>query len=168
LTPSRSKNLSSDERDRLEQIAREMFSLNLLFWAMRRRNRVEDPYELTEPEFVVLDTLAERGICTVGELQQILDVRPAQMSRIIRTLESKAEKPLINCAINAQDKRRINVTVTDLGRKAHEEYRRRRLQANIDLLTGLSEAEQMEVIRLLHRFRQLMSEQIRVGPPAKA
>jgi MarR family transcriptional regulator, 2-MHQ and catechol-resistance regulon repressor len=160
LSPNRARNLSSDERERLEQIAREMFSMHFLFWALRHRNRVDDPYDLTEPEFVVLDTLAERGVCTVGELQQVLDVRPAQMSRIIRALESKLDKSLICCAINTQDKRRINVTITDLGRKAHEEYRRRRLQINMELLTGLSEEEQTEIIRLLNRFRHIMSERL--------
>ncbi len=160
MSPGRLKNLTSDERERLETIAREIFNLHFLFWALRHRNRVDDPYDLTEPEFVTLDTLAGRGICTVGELQQVLDVRPAQMSRIVRSLEQKAEKPLINCAINPQDKRRINVSITELGRKAHEEYRKRRLMSNMELLTGLSADEQTEVARLLDRFHKIMSEQL--------
>jgi len=141
-----------------------MFNMHFLFWAMRHRNRVDDPYDLTEPEFVTLDTLAQRELCTVGELQHVLDVRPAQMSRIIRSLEQKAEKPMIVCAINAQDKRRINVSITDLGRKAHEEYRKRRLLANMELLTGTSEAEQTEIIKLLDRFHQIMSDQLHAKP----
>jgi DNA-binding MarR family transcriptional regulator len=161
LSPNRLKNLTADDRERLEALAEEMFNLHFLFWALRHRNKVDDPFDLTEPEFVTLDTLAQRKTCTVGEIQQILDVRPAQMSRIIRALENKAEKPLITCAINPQDKRRINVTISELGKKAHEEYRKRRLQSHIALLTGLAESEQTEIMKIVHRFRQIMSDQLR-------
>ncbi len=161
MSSTRSKNLNVADRDKLEALAEEMFSLHFLFWALRHRNRVDDPYDLTEPEFVTLDTLVRKNTCTVGEIQQILDVRPAQMSRIIRALESKGDKPLIACAINPQDKRRVNVIATDFGRKAHDEYRKRRIHTNMGLLSGLSESEQTEVIKLVHRFRHIMSEQIR-------
>lgn len=164
MSPSRLKNLSADDRERLEALAEEMFSLNFLFWTLRHRNKVDDPFDLTDPEFVTLDTLAHKKSCTVGELQQILDVRPAQMSRIIRALENKAEKPLIACAINPQDKRRINVSISDLGKKAHEEYRKRRLQTSMELLVGMSESEQAETTKIVHRFRQIMSDQLRAKP----
>jgi len=144
----------------MEALALEFFNLHFMFWALRHRNRADDPYDLTEPEFVALDTLAERGLCTVGELQQVLDVRPAQMSRIIRALESKGEKPFISCTINTQDKRRINVNLTEQGKKSRDEYRKRRLVSNMKLVMGLSETEQMEVRKIINRFRQIMSDQL--------
>jgi MarR family transcriptional regulator, 2-MHQ and catechol-resistance regulon repressor len=161
LSPNRPKNLNTDEREQLEALAEEMFNLHFLFWALRHRNRVDDPFDLTEPEFVTLDTLVRKGTCTVGEIQQVLDVRPAQMSRIIRALEKKSEKKLLHCAINPQDKRRINVTISDVGKKAHEEYRRRRIHSSMELLSGLSESEQTEVMKLIHRFHHIMSEKLR-------
>jgi DNA-binding MarR family transcriptional regulator len=160
LPTNKSKNISSEERERQERLAQGFFQLNLMFWAHRHHNKVDDPYDLTEPEFVSLNTLADRGICTVGELQQELDVRPAQMSRIIRALENKADKPMIECTINPADKRRINVTITELGQKAAEEYRRRRLTANMEIIKGLSHDDQIEVMRLVDRFREIMSEQL--------
>jgi DNA-binding MarR family transcriptional regulator len=144
----------------LESIAGDLFSLNFMFWTVRHRNRVEDPYDLTDPEFVALDTLHSKGLCTVGELQQVLDVRPAQMSRIIRALEHKAEKPMIKCSINPQDKRKIDVVITDLGRKVHDEYKHRRIMINVDLLKNLSKSEQEEVGRLVNRYRQIMEEML--------
>jgi DNA-binding MarR family transcriptional regulator len=161
LSSTRPKNLNTDGREQLEALAQEMFNLHYLFWAIRHRNRVDDPYDLTEPEFVTLDTLVKKNTCTVGEIQQVLDVRPAQMSRIIRALENKSEKKLLHCAINPQDKRRINVTITDLGKKAHEEYRKRRIHSNMELLSGLCDSEQAEVMKLVHRFRHIMSEKLR-------
>jgi len=160
LAPNRPKGSNLEDRDRLEVIAQEIFNLHFLFWALRHRNRSDDPYDLTEAEFVALNTLVEKGVCTVGELQQVLDVRPAQMSRIIRALENKADKPMISCAINPSDKRRVNVTITDTGQKAQQEYKRRRLTSNIDLLKGLSEGEQTEMMKLLNRFREIMSAQL--------
>ena len=160
MSPNRVKTSGPGETSRLESIAQEIFRLHFLFWSFRRRSRTDDPYELTEPEFVALDTLARREVCTVGELQQTLDVRPAQMSRMIRALESKGEKPFITCVINTQDKRRINVTLTELGLKARDEYRARRLVANMELLKDLSDSESAELQRLLHRFRQILSEHL--------
>jgi DNA-binding MarR family transcriptional regulator len=160
LTATQVKGTGLHERNPLEAIANDLFSLNVLFWTVRHRNRVEDPYDLTEPEFVALETLYSKGLCTVGELQQVLDVRPAQMSRIVRALENKAEKSLIKCSINPQDKRKIDVVITDLGRKAHDEYKQRRIIINMDLLKGLNKSEQEEVGRLVNRYRQIMEEML--------
>jgi DNA-binding MarR family transcriptional regulator len=159
LSSNRLKELSADQGSRLEAIAEDIFKLHFMFWALRHRNRVEDPYDLTEPEFFTLETLYEKGLCTVGELQQVLDVRPAQMSRIVRSLEGKA-KPLIGCSINPQDKRKINVMISEIGKKARDEYKRRRVEANMELLGGMSEAEQEEVWKLLKRYREIMSDML--------
>jgi len=160
LTTAQVRNIDSHDPEKLEAIADNIFSLNFMFWTVRHRNRVEDPYDLTEPEFVTLDTLYSKGLCTVGELQQVLDVRPAQMSRIVRSLEHKAEKPLIKCSINPQDKRKIDVVITDLGKKVHDEYKQRRIRINMDLLKNLSKSEQEEVGRLINRYRQIMEEML--------
>jgi len=159
LSPARLKN-SIEESKPLQAIAQEMLRLNFMFWTLRHRHRIVDPFDLTDPEFVTLDTLAERGICTVGEIQQVLDVRPAQMSRIIRSLENKLNKSLIVCSINSKDKRKINVSITEQGLKARDEYKNQWISSNVRLLKGLSEAEQVEVERLLNRFHQIMIEQL--------
>lgn len=52
---------------------------------------------------------------TVGELQRALEVQPAQMSRIIRSLENR-ETPLIKCTLHPSDKRKIDVSFTHDGR----------------------------------------------------
>jgi DNA-binding MarR family transcriptional regulator len=160
LTPTRLKNSVTEESRQLEAIAQEMFRLNFMFWTLRHRNRITDPFDLTDPEFVTLDTLAERGMCTVGEIQQVLDVRPAQMSRIIRSLENKLAKALIACSINPTDKRKINVSITEQGRKARDDYKSRWISSNVKLLKGLSDSEQVELERLINRFHQIMTEQL--------
>lgn len=160
MSPMRLKNSIEHEPQHLQAIAEEMFRLNFMFWTLRHRHRIDDPYDLTDPEFVALDILADRGTCTIGEIQKVLDVRPAQMSRIIRSLESKTGKVLIACSINPNDKRKINVAITEQGRKARDEYKSRWMMTNFKLLKGLSESEQIELERLLNRFHQMMTEQL--------
>jgi DNA-binding MarR family transcriptional regulator len=149
----------------LDHIASQMFKLQFSFWALRHKNRVDDPHDLTEPEFVALDTLIKEGTCTVGQLQKVLDVQPAQMSRIIRSLESKGAAPLVQCQLNPKDKRRIDVTITRLGQRAHQEYRSRRLQANKDLMKDLRDDEKAEVAKLLRRFDEIMSARLSGSHP---
>jgi len=141
----------------LERIGEHMFRLTFMFWAWRRKNRVDDPHDLTESEFVALDTLVREGTCTVGQLQKVLQVQPAQMSRIIRSLEAKGSHPFVECQLNPKDKRKINVSITTTGRRAHQEYRARRIRANAELLADLSEDEQADIVKLLGRYEQIMS-----------
>jgi MarR family transcriptional regulator, organic hydroperoxide resistance regulator len=159
MSPNTLKDMFTDRETRLRAIAEENFSLRLMFWAVRHRNRVEDPHELTDPEYFTLHMLSQKGVCTVGDLQKSLDVRPAQMSRIIRSLESKG-KGLITCAINPKDKRKINVVISDAGRKAHDVYKNRHIEMNVELIRRLSDSEQEEMWRLMNRYRSMMAEMI--------
>ena len=150
------------EQSALERLSAQMIDLQLMFWAVRHKNRVDDPHDLTELEFMTLDALVRKGSCTVGELQKALDVQPAQMSRLIRALESESKGPktLVSCQLNSKDKRRIDVTITPQGQQAHNAYRSLRMQANKGLVKGLSEGEQNELAKLMDRFGEIMSAQL--------
>src|SRR5213593_4884794 len=83
---------------RQEDVARELFEvLTQLGVAARRVRRREGG--LKEVEFHTLAILQERGTMIVGDIQRLLGVLPAQMSRIIRALENRPQ-PLISCQIN--------------------------------------------------------------------
>src|SRR5947209_6653659 len=98
---------------RLEELAHELFDvLRQLSVTTRRGRRRED--DLKELEFHTLAILQERGTMIVGDIQRLLGVLPAQMSRVIRGLENRAE-PLIACRINPHDKRKIDVQLTESG-----------------------------------------------------
>src|SRR4051812_1598542 len=62
--------------------------------------------DLKEDEFLTLSILHQHETLIVGDIQRQLGVLPAQMSRIIRSLEDR-DQPLIACSINPQDKRKI-------------------------------------------------------------
>ena len=80
---------------------------------------------LAEPEFLALDHLVEAGTATVGQIQRQIGVLPAQMSRHLRRLRSAG---FVTCQINRDDRRKVNVAITQSGGAVHAKYRRAKLE----------------------------------------
>jgi DNA-binding MarR family transcriptional regulator len=91
----------------------------------------------------------------VGDIQRLLGVLPAQMSRVIRSLEDR-ERPLIACRINPRDKRKIDVCLTPAGEKAILDYEGPRIQGLADLVSRLPEEDQEDLGRLFEKLRSLV------------
>lgn len=146
--------------DRLEEIAHDLFEVftQLCLGALRGLRRVGD---LKEVEFLTLSILRDHGTMIVGNIQRQLGILPAQMSRIIRSLEARAQ-PLITCRINPTDKRKIDVCMTNDGQKALLDYESLRVQRIAELLRNLPEEEQEELARMLDKLRSLLER----GPAA--
>jgi len=110
--------------------------------------------EITETEFLALDVLvrASRSL-HVGEIQRELGILPAQMSRVIRSLEHKGEKPLVKCQINPEDKRKIDVELTAVGKETHRAYRQWKLGTIQEMMLTLSEQDRNELVRILRLIR---------------
>ena len=139
----------------LEELAHRSFQffthLSLSLPLARRRN----PGELKELEFLTLAILRQSHPMIVGDIQRILGVLPAQMSRIIRSLETR-ERPLIACRINPHDKRKIDVALTPAGAAAFQEYQTARVRTVTGLLGKLPEDDLEDLNRLLDKVRDLL------------
>ncbi|HZT83453.1 MAG TPA: MarR family transcriptional regulator [Gemmataceae bacterium] len=135
---------------RVEEVAQTLFAVltRLSLAGPRGRRRVGD---LKEVEFLTLALLHQHGTMIVGEIQRLLGVLPAQMSRIIRGLETR-ERPLISCRINPQDKRKIDVCLTAAGEKALLEYRTLRVRGIAELLGRMGDDDVDELSRLLEKL----------------
>ena len=105
--------------------------------------------KLTETEFIALDYLSHEGTAAVGQIRGHIGVLPAQMSRIMRSLE---DAKFVTAGINRQDKRKIDVTITEAGQRACEKFRRAKLGRIIDALEKLTEDERSQFLALLHRM----------------
>src|SRR3989442_15694279 len=94
---------------RAHDIAQDLFEVvtQICLSTLRGRRRAGD---LKEVEFLTLSLLHDNGTMIVGDIQRLLGVLPAQMSRVIRSLENR-DRPLIQCRINARDKRKIDVVL---------------------------------------------------------
>jgi DNA-binding MarR family transcriptional regulator len=151
------------DRKEIEAAAEEIFELTKLSWMARdRQHRHKGQIDLTESEFLALDALAKADpqAMRVGEIQKRIGVLPAQMSRVIRSLEGKAGKRLIRCQINPADKRKIDVTLTEIGRRAHKAFRDARLASSIEFVAQLNPEDRAEFMRILHQFRSMLGNQL--------
>jgi DNA-binding MarR family transcriptional regulator len=137
-----------------EDLAHRLVELATRFnLAVPRRRR---PGDLKEVEFLTLSILHGHDSLIVGDIQRRLGVLPAQMSRVIRSLEDR-ERPLIVCRINSHDKRKIDVALTPAGVRAFEDYQKARIQGVAALLGQLSDDDLEDLQRLLEKATERLS-----------
>ncbi len=151
------------ERQELEAAAEEIFELTKMSWIARdRMHREKGQIDLTESEFLTLDWLvkSQPKTLTVGDIQKRIGKLPAQMSRIIRSLETKSGKPLIRCQINPRDRRRVDVTLTETGRRAHELFRQAMLASTVDMVSHLPASDRTDLMRILRSIREFVSNKL--------
>lgn len=158
--------VASDVGVHLDELSQSLFGLITRFClaAPRARRRAHD---LKEVEFLALALLHQYEPRIVGDLQRLLGVLPAQMSRIIRSLEGRAQ-PLITCRINPHDKRKIDVCLTPAGAAALHEYQTQHVQALNDLLRHLTDGEQDDLVRLLDKLHAVLDCKRGALAPAEA
>ena len=139
---------------RIDDIAQELFQVvtQICLSTLRSRRRLGD---LKEVEFLTLSLLQANGVMIVGDIQRILGILPAQMSRVIRSLENR-ERAFIQCRINSRDKRKIDVEHTSHGEKALLEYQAKRVGRIVAQLSTLSEEDQDDLIRSLNKLHALL------------
>ena len=136
---------------RLEQIAQDVFEV-LTRIGLAAPPRKRQAGGLKELEFLTLAILQGRGTMVVGNIQRLLGVLPAQMSRIIRSLEDR-DRPMISCQINSHDKRKVDVCMTAAGEKALLDHQAARVGRIAEALRDLPEEAQEELGRLLDKLR---------------
>jgi len=143
---------------RLEDTARDLLEVmtHLSLTALRGRRRTGD---LKEVEFLALAILSQHGTMIVGDIQKLLGVLPAQMSRIIRSLENR-DRALIACHINSRDKRKVDVVATTAGEKALFEYQQARTSRLLTVLRELPEEDQQTLARLVEKLQGLLERGI--------
>ncbi|MGD2111076.1 MAG: MarR family transcriptional regulator [Phycisphaerae bacterium] len=148
-----------DTQETLDKMANEIFELYLVI-AIARTRRPTGPDDLSETEFLTLDTLAKDQPLTIGEVQKRVGVVPAQMSRIIRALEETTGRGYVNCQINPKDRRRIDVTLTPEGEAACEKYRQVRLATMYEVLTALEPEDRLHFMRTMRQLRKAFEQRL--------
>lgn len=139
---------------RLDELAHHLFDVVTRFCLAVPRGRRRSG-DLKEIEFLTLSLLHKREKLIVGDIQRQLGVLPAQMSRIIRALETR-DRPLIACQINAQDKRKIDVALTPAGRIAFQDYQATRVRTISGLLEHLGTDDLDDLQRLIAKLQLVL------------
>ena len=142
----------------LEEIAQDLFEVFTRF-SLSTHPHHRRGESLKDVEFLTLAILHSNRIRIVGDIQRKLGVLPAQMSRIIRSLENRSE-PFIRCQINSNDKRKIDVHLTDAGERALIKYQETRIRKLIDLLKNLNEEDQEELNRLTQKLHGIFNHHL--------
>jgi DNA-binding MarR family transcriptional regulator len=145
--------VSTELGSRVDELGQAIVDLVTQFYLTTPRGRRNG--QLKEVEFLTLSVLNHHETLIVGDIQRYLGVLPAQMSRIIRSLETR-EPSLIRCQINSHDKRKINVSLTPHGLTAFQEYQAART-GNINHLLSKLPAEDLEDMdRLVSKMHYLL------------
>ncbi len=142
-----------DDAILLKEMADELFQMQTLAAATRSRSRKKGAADLTETEFLTLNLLTKSKVLTVGEIQKQIGILPAQMSRVVRSLEKRPEGPLIKCRINRADKRKVDVEITKGGRQLHNNYKQVRLESMTNFLEVLDRKDCREFMRICRIIR---------------
>jgi DNA-binding MarR family transcriptional regulator len=133
-------------------LALQMFGMATHSWLATQREKMKGGYDLSESEFLALDALEHVPSLSVGELRQHVGVLPAQMSRVIKALEQRYDEKLVLCAINPQDKRKIDVSIAPTGRRAVEAYRRAKILSTVTALNDLTDEDLADFTRILAKM----------------
>ncbi len=148
-----------ETQETLDKMADEIFELYLLV-AIARSRRPTGPDDLSETEFLTLDTLAKEEPLTIGEVQKRVGVVPAQMSRVVRALEQQGGRGYVECKINPKDRRRIDVRLTPAGKAAHEKYRHVRLNSMYESLSALEPDDRLHFMRMMRQLREAFEHRL--------
>lgn len=138
-------------QQQMDMMAEEVFGLFKVVATARSRKQTGGS-DLSETEFLTLDVLTKEGPLTIGEVQKRVGVAPAQMSRVVRALEVEGGRGFVECKINPNDRRRVNLALTDSGNKAYAAFRRSRLSSFLTVLGALDPDDRVEFMRMLKRI----------------
>ncbi len=147
--------VASSAAVRVEELAQGVFDVVTRFCLGAPRGR-RHAGDLKEVEFLTLSVLRHHDTLIVGDIQRLLGVLPAQMSRIIRSLEGR-ERPLIACRINPHDKRKIDVALTPAGASACQDYQTARVRVISNLLGHLGDEDREDLQRLLDKLHDALN-----------
>jgi len=129
-----------------------MFERTKTLWRKSQSAKFKGGYDLSESEFLTLDALEGVDSLSVGELRRSVAVLPSQMSRIIKALEQRYDEKLVLCSINAQDKRKIDVSIAPRGRRAVDAYRKSKLTQITDWFSRMSDKDLAAFEGIMKRF----------------
>ena len=135
-------------------------TLGLLFrqlrdamWARMAEELAELGHDLTFSQYITLKKLAD-GTAGVTDLARAAEVHPGAMTRLLDKLEAKG---LISRVADTDDRRAINIHLTDAGLVIWQDINQCGMRVRERAMHGMSEAEREQLTSLLARVRDNLS-----------
>lgn len=117
----------------------------------KKTSHLAAAYQLTLPQFAVLEALLHKGPMTVGEVQEAILSSCGTISVIVRNLE---KRELIERKTDPEDRRKFQLSLTEEGRRVIETLYPENEAMILEEFSIYSAEEQKELLRLLGRHRR--------------
>ncbi len=105
----------------------------------------------------LLQLLQERDGRSLSEIVDELDIRPSSASELVSKLEQQG---LVRRETNADDKRVVNIFITDAGRERSETNEEARAKRDAEIFSGLTDEEQQQLSELLRKLADSLKERL--------
>jgi len=138
----------------IQKMAEEIYEVWTLSAIGTHEHGEKDEFDLSDSEMLTLHILTKKPSLNVGELQRFLGVSPTKMSRIVRRLERQTSRPLVKCEFNPDDRRKVDVSITETGKQAYQAYRSLRVARTLAVLTEMDEAGRADFVRVIRMLRR--------------
>jgi DNA-binding MarR family transcriptional regulator len=106
-------------------------------------------HDLTPVQFATLVRLWEQGALSQNQLGRLVAMPPANIHSLVRRLEARG---LVARAADDNDKRLLNVSLTDEGRTLVEQLIPLDMESTEDALSALDPGERETLYRLLRKL----------------
>lgn len=103
----------------------------------------------------ILKILAEKETITQAELLEIIDIKSGSLSEILSKMEVQG---LISKVKDENDKRKINISITEIGKSTIENKKREHCNRDKEILKVLSEEEKNTLEELLDKVLHSINE----------
>lgn len=144
--------MSNTERPLSQQL---MSTFHHLSHRVGRKQRSARGIELMRGQGRLLRSLEQEDGIPQQELAERVRIRPASASELISKMEQKGH---IERKVDQEDRRQYLVYITEEGRAVAQQTREARAQTSEEIFSVLEPQEQQELLRLLHKVGQGMSE----------
>lgn len=134
------KHLHYEDKDKDEQLRMLMRRCGHVLWHQSGGK---------ESQKRILSILARHEVMTQKELQEELDIKSGSLSEILGKIENDA---LIERKPNEQDKRNIDVCLSEAGKQAVELDRQARHEETKEMFASLRDAEKDQLLVILHKL----------------
>lgn len=145
--------------DKTLDVRNSTLHMTLIRLSKTHKRRVAEEFNkigITHGQPKILDYLSENDGCIQRELAENCNIEPATVTSILLNME-KAE--LIFRVQNLDDRRILNVYLTDKGRRAQREVERVFSLIDEECFEGFSESEKIETINYLNRLQRNIAKE---------
>ncbi len=125
----------------------DLYEKTFTLFIERRMER--SPGEPTRIQLFVLRTISKQGSMTVSDLARALNVSVPTTSQLVNTL---ADKGWLHLSVNARDRRRRHIGVTDAGSSLLADRLAKRRATLRQMISQLGATDRQQLISLLDRL----------------